>query len=33
MVFTPGENFENEYGPDPRQPEQIGQGDLGGVFS
>jgi len=33
MVFTPGEDFENEYGPNPRKPEQIGQGDLGGVFS
>lgn len=33
MVFTPGEYIENEYGPDPRQPEQVGQGDLGGVFS
>jgi uncharacterized membrane protein YhaH (DUF805 family) len=33
MMFTPGENFENEYGPDPRNPEQVGQGDLGGVFS
>jgi uncharacterized membrane protein YhaH (DUF805 family) len=33
MIFTPGENFENEYGPDPRNPEQVGQGDLGGVFS
>jgi uncharacterized membrane protein YhaH (DUF805 family) len=33
MVFTSGEHFENEYGPDPRQPEEVGQGDLGGVFS
>jgi uncharacterized membrane protein YhaH (DUF805 family) len=33
MAFTRGDAFENDFGPDPRQPEQIGQGDLGGVFS
>ena len=31
--FWPGDDFENDYGPDPRQPEQIGGEELGSVFS
>lgn len=31
--FWPGDDFENDYGPDPRQPEQVGATELGGVFS
>jgi uncharacterized membrane protein YhaH (DUF805 family) len=33
MVFTRGDDFENDYGPDPRQPEAVGDNELGGVFS
>jgi len=33
MVFTRGDDFENDYGPDPRQPEAVGGSELGGVFS
>jgi uncharacterized membrane protein YhaH (DUF805 family) len=33
MVFTRGDSFENDYGPDPRQPEAGGGNELGGVFS
>jgi len=33
MVFTRGDDFENDYGPDPRRPEAVGAGELGGVFS
>ena len=32
MVFTPGDFGENDYGPDPRNPEATGE-ELGGVFS
>jgi uncharacterized membrane protein YhaH (DUF805 family) len=32
MVFTRGDDFENDYGPDPRQPEAAGN-QLDGVFS
>ena len=32
MVFTPGNDWENEYGPDPRHPT-LSDGELGGVFS
>ena len=31
--FWPGDDFENDYGPDPRQPETIGGDELGSVFS
>ena len=31
--FWPGDDFENDYGPDPRQPEQVGTDELGSVFS
>jgi uncharacterized membrane protein YhaH (DUF805 family) len=33
MVLTTGQDFENDYGPDPRQPETAGVDELGGVFS
>jgi|GEM_PF-1208605 len=33
MVFKRGDDFENDYGPDPRQPDGQRTGDLGGVFS
>lgn len=33
MVLKRGDDFENDYGPDPRQPEQAPTEDLGGVFS
>lgn len=33
MILTAGQDFENDYGPDPRQPENAGADELGGVFS
>lgn len=33
LVFTRGDDFENDYGPDPRQPEQVSADELGSVFS
>ena len=33
LVFAKGDDYENDYGPDPRQPEQIGADELGSVFS
>lgn len=33
LVFTKGDDFENDYGPDPRQPEQVSADELGSVFS
>lgn len=33
MIFTAGHDFENDYGPDPRQPDQGTGDELGGVFS
>ena len=33
LVFTKGHDFENDYGPDPRQPEQVSADELGSVFS
>ena len=32
LVFARGDDCENDYGPDPRQPEQIGVDELGSVF-
>ena len=32
LVFSKGDDFENDYGPDPREPEQIGTEQLGAVF-
>ena len=32
LVFTKGDDYENDYGPDPRQPEQVGVDELGSVF-
>jgi uncharacterized membrane protein YhaH (DUF805 family) len=32
MVFTRGDDYENDYGPDPRQPDQIAVEELGAVF-
>ena len=32
LVFAKGDDCENDYGPDPRQPEQIGVDELGSVF-
>lgn len=32
MIFTRGDDYENDYGPDPREPEQIGTEQLGAVF-
>jgi len=32
LVFAKGDDYENDYGPDPRQPEQIGTEELGSVF-
>ena len=32
LVFTRGDDFENDYGPDPRHPEGTTE-ELGGVFS
>ncbi len=33
LVFTRGNDWENDYGPDPRQPEQDSVEALGSVFS
>lgn len=33
MVFTVGNDFENEYGPDPRQPTTASSAELDQVFS
>ncbi len=33
LVFTPGNDYENDYGPDPRLPEQESVEALGSVFS
>ena len=33
LVFSKGDDFENDYGPDPRQPEQVSADELGSVFS
>ena len=32
LVFARGDDCENDYGPDPRHPEQIGVDELGSVF-
>ena len=31
--FWPGDDFENDYGPDPRHPEAVNGDELGSVFS
>ena len=33
LVFTKGDDFENDYGPDPRQPVQPSVDELSSVFS